>query len=265
MRTSLLMLILGINFSGFAQIGGISASKLTTLCTQPVPVKAIEFEPTFGFSYSNEMWNETGKLIKTFETKDSVATSSKFGFRFSYGAIKNLEIGLTLPVDISSINCGMKYKLPFGNKVSFALLTGFNFPVGNQILSKNYRRSENTATYIGGLIMTYNFNEKLSIDADAQYQKYIKNISEKHKNDIFINTEIGYFIADNIQFVIGLNNFFTTFENSNSNSFLISLNPGITIERAENFILVLNTPIDLTGKNTDKTAGFGLALTININ
>jgi len=45
---------------------------------------------------------------------------------------------------------------------------------------------------------------------------------------------------------------------------LLSLNAGITIERAENFIVVLNTPIDVLGKNIEKFIGFGFALTILI-
>ena len=43
---------------------------------------------------------------------------------------------------------------------------------------------------------------------------------------------------------------------------LSALNPGIAIEKAENFILVVNAPFDVFGKNEYKTFGFGLALTI---
>ena len=59
-----------------------------------------------------------------------------------------------------------------------------------------------------------------------------------------------------------MNYFYKDLDDSNNSSQLFTLNPGIAIEKAENFILVINSPFDLFGKNEYKTVGFGLALTI---
>ncbi len=51
----------------------------------------------------------------------------------------------------------------------------------------------------------------------------------------------------------------------NKNGYRLTLNVGMTIERAKNFILVLNAPFDIAGKSTEKIYGAGFALTILIN
>ncbi len=170
-----------------------------------------------------------------------------------------------MPIDVSTISYGMKYKLPFENKFSLGLLSGFNFPLGNQIISKKNHAFENTPSFVGGIVTTYEFSDKFSIDADAQYQEYFENVMDGYQNDFFLNTDIGYFVLPGIQLVTGLNYATTNFENTDFNSNLLNLNLGITLERAENFIIVLNSPINLMGQNTLKTNGFGFALTIMID
>ena len=59
-----------------------------------------------------------------------------------------------------------------------------------------------------------------------------------------------------------MNYFYKESNIEDNNAHLFTVNPGIAIEKAENFILVLNAPIDLFGKNEYQSIGFGLALTI---
>ena len=263
----ILFLILQIyEFSMLAQVGGISASKLATLCTETVPYKSIEFEPMFSFSYSNQLWDKDGKLEYAFSSRDSIIVSSEFGFRFSYGVLKNLEIGVAAPAAMSSLSWGAKYRIPLGEKYCCGILAGFNLPLGNGIFSKNSQYSDVTPSIAGGIVTTFNIiEEKLCIDFDVQYQKYVKQVDDKHLGDIFLNSDIGYFITKNIQMVAGINYSETRFEQKMNNSYLLTLNTGLTIECAENFILVLNAPFDLAGKNVYKSKGFGMALTILIN
>lgn len=61
---------------------------------------------------------------------------------------------------------------------------------------------------------------------------------------------------------MGLNYNYQAYENSDNNSHLLALNTGLAIERAKHFILVLNAPFDILGKNEYQTRGFGMALTI---
>ncbi|MDA3907303.1 MAG: hypothetical protein PF484_14620 [Bacteroidales bacterium] len=76
---------------------------------------------------------------------------------------------------------------------------------------------------------------------------------------------MGYYLLDRVNFIIGLNYNFQSYLSNNDNSQVLTLNTGVAIEKAENFILVLNAPFDILGKNEYQTIGFGLALTIILN
>jgi hypothetical protein len=57
----------------------------------------------------------------------------------------------------------------------------------------------------------------------------------------------------------------SNYNTNDYNSYRLTINPGLTIEQAKNFILVLNFPYDTIGKNTNKSIGIAMALTIMIN
>ena len=254
-------LLLTYNFS-IAQVGGLSASKLATLCTEAVPVNTIEFEPFFGLASATSFFDNNGTTQNLFTGNDSTQYFSETGFRFSYGLMKNLEVGISLPVDVSAVSFGAKYKLPFGEKMTFGMLAGYNSIVGNGVYVRRNAAHESTSALVGGLIMTYEFTDKFSMDFNAQYQKHINITDAGHDQGIFISSDIGYYFIENVNFILGANYFYKEFDVDENNSYLFTLNPGIAIEKAENFILVLNAPIDLFGKNEYQTIGFGLALTI---
>lgn len=246
-----------------SQIGGISASKLATLCAGTVPNKGIEFEPAFGFGYSSRYWDNDGNLQNLSASGDSVFVNSGFGFRFSYGAYENLEIGTAFPADMSGISFGAKYKIPFESKISIAALLGTNIPLGNQFFDTKNRSYDFSTSAVGGIVMTYDFTDNFAIDFDLQYQDFIQKVEGTHNNDMFVNCDIGYYITEGFQVIIGAN--YQQYNYTDTEISLLTLNPGVTIERAENFLLVLNFPYDITGKNIEQSAGFGFALTISLN
>jgi hypothetical protein len=245
-----------------AQVGGLSASKLGTLTTTTVPAGAIEFEPFFSYALSNNFFDNNTNRQPLFSTSDSTMKFSFFGMRFSYGLMKNLEIGISLPIDVSEINFGAKYKLPLEGKLSLGVLAGYNTIMGNRIYVCRNAVCKVTPAYVGGMIMTYDFSPKLSIDIDAQYHQHKKTTSEGHTHGFNINSDIGYYLMERVNFIVGLNYAYQAYNADIDDSYLITLNTGVAIEKAENFILVLNAPFDLFGKNEYQTTGFGLALTI---
>lgn len=264
-KNFLFLLILLYSFNLTAQIGGLAASKLGTLCTSTVQSGAIEFEPFFGYTKSNHVFDENGNRQLLFATSDSTMIFSNIGFRFSYGVMENLEIGVTAPVDISELRFGAKYKLPFEGKLTAGLLAGYNAIIGNQIYVRQHAAHEVSPSIMGGIVMTYELTEKLSVDFDAQYQKHTQKNTLGHSQGFYINTDIGYYLLEKVNFIMGLNYTFQAYEDHNDNSHLLTLNTGIAIEKAEHFILVLNAPFDLFGKNEYQTHGFGLALTIMLD
>ncbi len=258
----LIILIFYISYS-YSQIGGISASKLATICTGTVGERSIEFEPVFGIAFTEKAWDENRKLYSLYN--DSVQNSSEFGFRLSYGLFNNIELGIAFPVNLNTISAGIKYKLPFESKYSIALLSGFNMPIGNQKIDKRNKTIENTLVYVGGLVMGYDFTDKLGIDFDVQYQTHLKSVIENHTGDVFLNSDIGYYITDGFQLALGFNYSASLYTETGNNNELLVINPGFTLERAENFLIVIIVPFDVYGRNIEKSTGLTFALTITIN
>ena len=113
--------------------------------------------------------------------------------------------------------------------------------------------------------MGYTISNRISVDFDAQYQKHSQLTSLGHYQGFYMNSDIGYYLMDNVNFIMGLNYNFQSYDEQIDNAHLLTLNTGVAIEKAKNFILVLNAPFDLFGKNEYQTKGFGLALTIMLN
>ena len=254
-----------ISVAIFSQVGGVSNGKLVTLNAGTVSENKLEFEPSFGFATSSNFFDANGDVQEMYKSSDSLMKFSSMGFRMTYGLIENLEVGLYLPVDVSEINFGAKYRLPIDGKLGLGLVAGYNSVLGNQVYDKKSTVYELTPAILGGVIMSYGFSEKLSIDFDAQYRKHTQTILGGHTDAFRVSTDLGYYILNRINLIAGLTYNQALFEDSISNSYLLTLNTGFTVERGENFILIINAPFDLMGKNEFRTKGFGLALTITLD
>jgi hypothetical protein len=256
------LLIASFSFA-MAQVGGLSASKLGAYSAGTVPANNIEFEPSFGFASSTKYFDKKGNRSGLFHSDDSIQRFSSMGLRFTYGVIKDLEVGISLSADMSDINWGMKYKLKMTGNTQIAFFAGYESVMGNMIYVKRNLVHEATSSVGGGLIISHVFSDKLSMDINGQYHKHFHSTLNGHDQGYMLTTDIGYYLLKNINFIgelvysLNINN--TSVEN---NSQLFTFNPGIAIERSKHFILVLNTPIDLWGKNEYQTTGFGMALTI---
>lgn len=260
-KITLLITLLFVLSYAYSQVGGLSASKLGTLCSSTVPNSTIEFEPFFGYAQSTNYFDSDGEIKSLFSTSDSTMNFAGSGFRFTYGLAKNLELGVSIPVNVNEIHFGAKYQLPIEGNYSFGLLAGYNTIMGNQIFANRDGVNEATPGFVGGIIISYVFSDKLSIDFDAQYQKQIQTTVEGHKQGFYLNSDIGYYLMKKINFIIGLNYGYQAYNTNIDDSYLLTLNTGVAIEKAKNFILVINAPFDILGKNEYQTKGFGLALT----
>ncbi len=233
-----------LSFSLFSQIGGISASKLVVINTETVPQNKIEFEPSFSFSIPNS---------------DSLQTSSDFNFRFTYGLNKKTEIGISLPISMSELNLGIKYLAINFNNLSFGIIAG----IKNALIVNKSEKSKNTSffnSYAAGIVSTYQISNKMSLDFSGQFQNHFE--ADKPDFNSFLNSEIGYFVSDGLQLVTGLQYENHHILNTRENYFTI--NSGITVEKAENFILVINIPYRFKNKYSASSIGFAMALTILI-
>lgn len=229
----------------FSQISGISASKLVAINTETVPGNEIEFEPSFNFSISKD---------------DSLQTNSNFGFRFTYGLNDRTEAGISLPMNMNGINWGIKYHALNFHKLSVGFIAG----IENALIVNNVNELNSQPffkSYAGGIVSTFQINEKLSIDFNSQIQNQFHY--SKQDFHISVNSEIGYFVSEGLQLAGGFQYGKNPLYHIPENSFI--LNSGMTIEKAKNFILVLNFPYQLKTKQLPSSFGFAMALTILIN
>jgi len=260
-----ILIFLTISTYNFAQVGGISASKLGSITSTTVAPTKIEFEPSFAVSYTKKAWDKEGKEYSLFASSDSTLIESGMAFRMSYGLFENMEVGIIFPSSVEALSLGAKFKLPLDNNFKAALIAGINTPLGNTLLDKKNKTMDNTIAAVGGVVLSYKFTDKFSLDFNTQYQKFTKEVAEEHKGDAFVSCDLGYFVLEKVQACLGVYYDNTTFSNKDYNSSVFRINTGVTIERAKNFILILNAPFYISGKNAYKSTGFGVALTITLD
>jgi hypothetical protein len=267
-------LVIAVIFSSslvWGQIAGVSASKLATISTDVVPKNVIEFEPSVSAIFSKGYWNSVSSFKSFNAAGDSLVTASDLYWRFTYGAIENLEIGFSIPSNVAGISVGAKYLLPFSfeKNTTFGIMAGLNAPLGNSgyslDLEKNHQ--EYSLGLAAGGIISHSFTDVISCDFNIQVQKHIPSgsASDYNTSDFSVGTDFGYYFVDAIQAIIGVNYYSSSFNDSNLNQYSLILNPGFTFEKGKDFIIVLNMPMMIKGKNVDDSIGFGFALTTAIH
>jgi len=247
-----------------AQIGGISGSKLSAVSVGVVGHHKLEFEPGFAFCYQSKYWNGDNELADLYANDDSVRVVSEKYFRFTYGLFDQMEIGLAAPTNMSAISFGMRYivfeKGPYG----FALMAGYNAPLGNEVRSTESPTEENTGQAGLGIVGSVALSEKFSVDVNLQHLRFLERPQSLHDGATFFNVDAGYYFLDHaLQAVTGLG--YQHHGYSGGDSFLLTAYPGVTIETGSNYIIVLAAPVDLYGKNAVRSLSFNFALTVTLN
>ena len=235
-----------IKTSIFAQVGGLSASKLNTLSATCVSANQIEFEPSFTISKNTGIYSSDGHIIR-----NSNPFENSFGFRFTYGILDNLEAGFSLPIDVSAIQTGIKYHFFHSPKLLLASFGGFDFD-----FSQNYALHG----FDAGLITTLQHTDRISTDIQIDWHHDFQD--HTISNLLFLNSDFGIYIGK-IQYIMGINYNGTLFCNLPSHQ--LYLTPGVTIEPANNFLMVLSYPFTIFGENSLKNEYFSFALTITID
>lgn len=259
--TKLLLTIAIILFSikiGLSQIMGISGSKISAFSYDPIPVHVLEFEPTFNITRSNSFWDDTADRITDI---DSVTISSSLCWRITYGLMENLEVGLSVPSDVSSGALGIKAYLYGGDLFNLSAMAGTNIALGNRTFDKNNPNFDDLSNFGLGLVGSLVFNEKQSIDINFQVQDYFKNeIEGVPTSSYFFNADYGgRALKDNVLLILGTGYQFYKTDNLEQSKW--TLYPGISVEFANNYLIVINTSFDFLGKNIEKQFGFSLSLT----
>lgn len=249
----------------FAQISGVSASKLTATDGNLVSPKTLEAEPSFSYLYGKKAFDNQGNLYSVSLDNDSAVISKDLFFRFTYGVNKRLEIGTFITADLNSISFGAKYRFVQHKKFLAAALLGVNF---SNVLNSGLRKSGFFGRNIGiatGVALTNNFTSRFSLDISTQYQNTFCN-EGSISDDYFLDSDLGYYVFNGtLQLIGGLSFQYNHFKNGDPDAYRLSLHPGVTIETGKSFIIVFYTPIDIVGKNMGRFTGFSFAFTFTID
>lgn len=233
---ALFLLPLGIQEA--RAVGGISNSKVIVPSAETVPKGRFEIEPFFGLEFVDDRGNTT-----------------RFGggVRFTLGALHNLEIGANVNYldvedsdliqrnsDFGDIETGLKFRfLDEGEKFPFSLAYqgGVTIPTTDEAL---------WIIEPAGLILTKNFTEKFSMDADV-----VVGIIEDDAWSLVHEIGFGYFVADWFQPVIESAYAFED-PDGEENIHIINITAGFTSPVTDWLTVIMGVTPDVYTKNTEE-------------
>jgi len=249
----------------FAQIAGISASKLVAYDVNIVPKYTLEVEPSFSYLYSHQWFNNNNHLQPFNLADDSCLVMNNFYMRFTLGLEKNLEVGTFINADMSSFSFGAKYRLFQHKKSGLALLAGTTFSKQSDWVYRNSGFYGKTLSLAVGFAFTQQFSPKFSWDTDLQYQNILSQ-DKSITDNMFLDTDFGYYFYDHrFQFIAGLSFNYNNHKSDKHDTYRLTFNPGVTIETGKSYIIVVYFPIDLLGNEVERTYGFSLAFTLGVD
>ncbi|MCK5857442.1 MAG: hypothetical protein KAG64_08130 [Bacteroidales bacterium] len=244
-----------------AQIGGLSASKFGAQCVEVIGHKNVEFEPGFFHARSSQYWDRNGDLHNYYSTADSIKVVTGFYFRFTYGLWDKLEFGLSLSNDLEMSQWGVRYAFLQKEKYGLALISGVNIPFGNRTIDQRVRATNDLMQAGLGLVGSYAFTKNLSLDFTGQYLHFLQKTDDNEQAAVYLNADLGYYILNHqFQFVVGTA--FHATSNDGGSHQALTINPGVTIETGNSYVIVLSFPFDVYGKREGKNVAFNFALTL---
>ncbi len=259
----LFLFLLSLKLS--AQVAGVSASKLATYDAVLVPKYALEAEPSFSYLYSRQWFNVNSHSVPYDLGHDSSLLLTNFNMRFTYGVGDNLEVGAFINGDLSSFSFGAKVRLLEKKNTGLVLLLGTTLSNQSDQIYRNSGFYGESLSLAGGFAFTQNFSPRLSWDTDFQAQHTLTKHSSL-SNSYFLDSELGYYVYEHrLQLVGGFSYNYNYHLDDKMTTYRLTFNPGVTIETGKSYILVAYFPIDLLGKNLERSYGFSLAFTLGFD
>ena len=228
-------------------VGGISNSKVVVPSAETVPKGRVEIEPFFGLEFVDDSDNTT-----------------RFGggVRFTLGALHNLEIGANVNYldvedsdliqrnsDFGDIETGLKFRfLDEGGNIPFSLAYqgGVTIPTTND------------AVWIiepAGLILTKNFTEQFSMDADI-----VLGIIEDDAWSLVHDIGFGYFVTDWFQPVVESAYAFED-PDGEDNIHIVNVTGGFTSPVTDWLTVIVGVTTDVYTKNIEEQVVLTAAFT----
>ena len=253
-----ILLIIIISFADlFAQVGGLSATKLTLQSATVLSAGEFEFEPAFNVMNSKSWFGDNGNVADI--SGSSVA--SALDFRVTAGVAEGLEIGSSISSTIEEIIFGAKYLFYDNSQTSLALTGGVVLPAGNKFVADSLLSTENAFSFSIGPVFSLNLSERNSFDITLVYTT---NLESNILPDVFYGgIGWGYMLRENLQLVMEVAGYACVDNKICSGK--LSLFPGITYDITDSFSFAFGIQHDLLGKNEENHFGYFGAFTISFN
>ncbi len=234
--TVLALLVLEVSTA--RAVGGISNSKVIVPSAESVPKGKFEIEPFFGLEFVDDSDNTT-----------------RFGggVRFTLGVLHNLEIGANVNYldvedsdliqrnsDFGDIETGLKFRLlDEGESYPFSLAYqgGVTIPTNDDAL---------WIVEPGGLILTKNFTQEFSMDAD-----FVFGIIEDDAWSFVSEIGFGYFVTHWFQPVVEAAYAFED-PDGEDNVQIVNITAGFTSPVTDWLTVIMGVTPDIYTKNTDE-------------
>lgn len=255
MKISSILLLIGLitcdTLSG--QINSLWGTKINAITAEPIALHTIEFEPTFGMTRSASVFDQDGLR----QNADSIDLQSMVCWRTTFGISRSLEAGIVAPSDFSSLNFAAKLYLADLNENKIALMAGVSLNLGTRKYRQNSEDPLAPDLWQLGYIHHIAIDNDNSIDINIQYQSGLKR-TDAQLGSWILFAELGsYSLHERILFIAGFG-----YQTGPGDAHKFSAYPGVSIELADQFALVLNTQHDLFGRSIESQFGVNLAVTL---
>jgi len=233
-------------------VGGISNTKVIVPSAETIPKGHFEAEPGFELAFDRD---------------GDGSTSFESSLRYTLGFSERFEAGVTVTYltikDTDSTDAdgsfgdtaaGLKFRFMDegrGSPFSLAYQGGITFPTNGEDDTWEFE--------FAGLVLTKDFSEKLSLDADA----VISVIDGDEQPDAFkfvAEAGVGYFVTPWFQPVLELGYSLENPEDGSSVS-IITLTGGFTAPVSEMLTIIIGISPDLYADNSDKGVAISAVFT----
>lgn len=219
-------------------VGGISNSKVVVPSTDTVPQKHVEVEPFFSLEFEDD-GNDTVRFGGGLRVTPGLLENMEAGVNINYLNVEDSQL-IRAESDFGDIEAGLKFRFldeEKGYPVSLAYQGGVTFPVGDGAL---------WIVEPGGLILTKNFTDKFSADAD-----FVFGIIEHGSWSFVTDIGFGYFLTPWLQ-AVAEGAYAYEDPDDGAGISVINVTGGFTATAAEWLTVILGITPDVYTKNADK-------------
>ncbi len=257
MRTKPILIILFWGFllttNTYSQINGLSASKIFVYDAAHIQPGSFEVELCTKIFTAKQMIDTEGKTIPL----NGRLFKSELDFRFTFGVLNYLEIGVQIPSEMDKFFIGTKFHFYKNSFIHIAGIAGTGYGIKSRFINEGQVDSDKYENLSAGAVSTLRISNETTIDFHVIYSVIDKNQSYQ---ELHLAAGYGYFLSEVLQLAIEMQveKQLTGFNKADK----ILLTPGITFDPAENFSVVAAFPLDIAGRNTEKGIAFFTGFTL---